>query len=128
MRLARDDSQNGDRDKRVDFVEAMSAYHKVADGPQLQTRQSRSYQSLSVDITSLMERDPPCEHLMTVSGHGPIVSAALGIFEGARIATDASRVDYRSYSLITRRLLVVPGRPNGTPAMITILSPCLAAP
>jgi hypothetical protein len=74
--LARDERQNGDRDKRVDFVEAMSAYHKVADGPHLQTRHRRRYESLSVDITSLVERDPIWERLMTVSGIGPIVSAS----------------------------------------------------
>src|SRR3989441_12375475 len=34
-------------------------------------------ESLSTDITSLVEKDPACERLMTVPGIGPIISSAM---------------------------------------------------
>jgi hypothetical protein len=74
--LTAGDAKTGTGMNAATFVEAISVYHKVADGPHLQTRHRRRYESLSVDVTSLVERDPIWEHLMTVSGIGPIVSAS----------------------------------------------------
>ena len=34
-------------------------------------------EGLSADITSLVEKDPACERLMTVPGIGPIISSAM---------------------------------------------------
>ena len=47
-------------------------------------------EGLSADITSLVEKDPACERLMTVPGIGPIISSAMVAAIGTAICASCS--------------------------------------
>jgi transposase len=63
-------------------------------------------EGLSADITSLVEKDPACERLMTVPGIGPIISSAM---------VDARRTAPATPGIV--KLLLPPRQSRGAPVV-----------